>query len=107
MPEIVGDAPGGVFLRTLALLVNEAASALSDGIATVRDLDDAMQLGLNYPKGPLAWADELGVGFMVEVLQGLMDHYEEDRYRPVPLLCHLLAAGKRFYDLAGLPVQGA
>jgi len=96
--QIVGDAPGLVFARTLAMLINEAASAMTENIASAEDLDTAMKLGVNYPKGLLEWSDQLGAGLIVEILEGLCSHYEEDRYRPCPLLRHMQIAGKKFYE---------
>lgn len=98
-PEVVGDAPGGVFGRTVAMLINEAALAYSDGIASIDDIDKAMQLGVNYPKGLFEWADELGPDLVLDMLEGLYDHYLDDRYRPAPLLKHVVAAGLKFNEL--------
>lgn len=94
--EKVGDAPGLVFGRTLACLINETAHALTEGIASPEDIDVAMQLGVNYPKGLCAWADSIGLDLILEILGGLADHYDEDRYRPAPLLRHMHLAGRRF-----------
>ncbi len=98
-PEAVGDAPAGVFGRTVAMLINEAALAFSDGIASVEDIDNAMQLGVNYPKGLFEWADELGPELILDMLEGLYDHYLDDRYRPAPLVKHVVAAGLNFTEL--------
>jgi 3-hydroxybutyryl-CoA dehydrogenase len=98
-PEAVGDAPAGVFGRTVAMLINEAALALSEGIASAGDIDNAMQLGVNYPKGLFEWADDLGPDLVLDMLEGLYDHYLDDRYRPAPLLRHVVAAGIWFRDL--------
>lgn len=99
-PEAAGDAPGLVFGRTVACLINEAAIAYSEGIASADDMDAAMKLGVNYPKGLLAWADELGLEVVVDILEGLYDYYQEDRYRPSPLLRKMLLAGKQFHPPA-------
>lgn len=99
-PEVVGDSPGLIFGRTVACLINEASIALGEGIATIKDMDTGVQLGLNYPKGLFAWADELGLSLIVDILEGLYDHYQEDRYRPAPLLRQLLLAGKTFGELS-------
>lgn len=101
--EIAGDAPGLVFGRTIACLINEAAHALAEKIASPEDIDAAMQLGVNYPKGLFAWADELGLHLVLEILDGLADHYDEDRYRPAPLLRHMMLAKKKFF--AAPPAQ--
>lgn len=97
-PEIAGDGPGLIFARTLACLVNEAALALGEGIASAADIDRAMKLGVNYPKGLLAWGDELGPNFILRVLRGLYDHYQDERYRPAPLLKRIVAAERGFLD---------
>ena len=87
-----------VLLRVLVMLVNEAADALHLGIASRDDLDLAMTKGVNYPKGLLKWADDLGIGFCVETLDRLQAEYEEDRYRCSPKLRRMAREGKRFYD---------
>lgn len=98
-PEPVGDAPAGVFGRSLAMLINEAALAFSEGIGSMQDIDMAMQLGVNYPKGLFEWADEIGPDLILDMLEGLYDHYLDDRYRPAPLLRHVVAAGMKFEEL--------
>jgi 3-hydroxybutyryl-CoA dehydrogenase len=84
--ERVGDAPGLVLGRIVAQLVNEAAFALGEGVASAADIDAGMLLGLNYPRGPLEWADELGPTEILSILAGLHDDYLEERYRPAPAL---------------------
>jgi 3-hydroxybutyryl-CoA dehydrogenase len=70
-----------VFERILALLINEAADALQFQVCTKQDLETAMTLGVNYPKGLMAWAEEWGIANVVKVLDDLYDLYREDRYR--------------------------
>ena len=72
--------------RVLAMLINEAAEALNLRIASAMDLDLAMTKGVNYPKGLLAWGDELGAATVVARLDALRDVYGEERYRASPLL---------------------
>lgn len=72
--------------RIVAMLINEAADALFWGIASREDIDLAMTLGVNYPKGLLRWADEWGAAECVQILDSLYDEYGEDRYRCSPLL---------------------
>ena len=84
-PAWVPDLPGGAALRLIAALVNEAAFALAEGVASAGDIDRAMQLGANYPKGPLAWADELGLARVVRTLDALRDIHG-DAYVCAPLL---------------------
>lgn len=83
--------------RILAMLINEAADTLYLGIASRDDIDLAMTRGVNYPKGLLKWADELGVAKVVQELNTLRDFYEEDRYRISPLLKHYFVQKKTFY----------
>ena len=91
----VDDIAGLVVLRTVAMLANEAADAVTQGIASAADVDLAMQKGVNYPRGPLAWADALGIVFVRDVLQNLALHYGEDRYRLSPLIARRCASGGR------------
>jgi 3-hydroxybutyryl-CoA dehydrogenase len=79
--SLVGDAPGLVVMRTVAMLVNEAADAVHQGIASEPDVDAAMQKGVNYPAGPLAWGRRIGLARVLQVLQHLAQAYGEDRYR--------------------------
>ncbi|MBI3149340.1 MAG: 3-hydroxyacyl-CoA dehydrogenase [Betaproteobacteria bacterium] len=87
------DAPGLVVMRTVAMLANEAAELLQRGVASARDLDLAMQLGTNYPEGPLAWARRIGLAEVREVLANLATHYSEDRYRVAPWITRKLLGG--------------
>jgi len=89
----VADGPGLVRARVVCCLINEAASALLDGISSVNDIDLAMKLGTNYPLGPFEWADHLGLDFVLGVVEGLFNEWGEDRYRPSPLLRRMVAAG--------------
>lgn len=92
-PAWVPDLPGGAALRVIAALVNEAAFALAEGVAGAEDIDRAMQLGANYPRGPLAWADELGLDRIVRVLDALRDVHG-DAYVCAPLLRERLALNR-------------
>ncbi|QGZ43072.1 3-hydroxybutyryl-CoA dehydrogenase [Pseudoduganella flava] len=91
------DVAGLAVMRTVAMLANEAADAVHQGVCSARAVDTAMQKGVNYPKGPLAWADAIGVGHVVRVLDNLAATYGEDRYRVSPLLRRRHAAGKRLH----------
>jgi 3-hydroxybutyryl-CoA dehydrogenase len=91
----VADGPGLVRLRVLCCLINEAASALADGVASPANIDTAMKLGANHPRGPLEWADSLGLDVVLAVLRGMQADYGEDRYRPSPLLIRKALAGQR------------
>ena len=81
----VDDVAGLVVLRTVAMLANEAADAVMQGIATAADVDLAMRNGVNYPRGPLAWADAIGLERVQRVLRHLGAHYGSARYRVSPL----------------------
>jgi len=89
------DVAGLAVMRTVAMLANEAADAVSQGVATPGDLDVAMQKGVNYPRGPLDWADAVGVARVRDVLANLAATYGEDRYRIAPLIARRAAAGAR------------
>jgi len=86
LPNMDKEIGNKIFIRILVMLINEAAEALHLNIASSKDIDIAMQKGVNYPKGLLAWADELGLAFVFNHLQSLNDWYSEDRYRPSILL---------------------
>ena len=91
------DAPALAVMRTVAMLANEAADAVHQGVCNAADCDTGMQKGVNYPRGPLAWADAIGIDTVVGVLDNLCAHYGEDRYRVSPLLRRKLAAGGSFH----------
>jgi 3-hydroxybutyryl-CoA dehydrogenase len=87
----VQDAPGLVLGRILAQVVNECAFAVGEGVGSAEDVDAGMQLGMNYPQGPLAWADAIGLDHIVMILDGLREEYGEERYRAAPLLRRITA----------------
>ena len=99
IPQPTKDVEIGkaIVKRILFMLINEAADALYLKVATREDIDLAMTKGVNYPKGLLKWADELGVNLIVKELTGLKDFYEEDRYRVSPLLKQNFIMKKSFY----------
>jgi 3-hydroxybutyryl-CoA dehydrogenase len=84
--EWVGDAPGLVLERILAQIINEAAFALGEGVGTADDIDTGVTLGLNYPRGPIAWAQLLGWDRLRQTLDGIWQERREERYRPAPAL---------------------
>ncbi|MEO5588317.1 MAG: 3-hydroxyacyl-CoA dehydrogenase NAD-binding domain-containing protein [Gemmatimonadaceae bacterium] len=86
-----------VFRRILSMLINQAADALYLRIASAHDIDVAMTSGVNYPKGLLAWADELGIPETVKWLSALHEFYGEERYRPSPLLKTMAEDGFTFF----------
>lgn len=89
----VDDVAGLPVMRTVAMLANEAADAVVQGVASAYDIDIAMQKGVSYPRGPLAWADAIGTGHVRETLLNLGRHYGEDRYRVSPLITRRCASG--------------
>lgn len=86
-----------IFDRILVMLINEAAEALFLKVASAEDIDNAMTKGVNYPKGLLAWADELGIKWCVEKLDALYNEYHEDRYRCSPILRRMSKDKKTFF----------
>ena len=92
------DVAGLIVLRTVAMLANEASDAVAQGIASAADVDVAMQKGVNYPRGPLAWADALGLVLVRDTLTHLASHYGEDRYRLSPLLARRCASESRLVE---------
>ncbi len=93
----VGDVPGLMVMRTLAMLANEAADAVYQGVCSAKSADDAMRLGVNYPRGPLAWADQVGLAAICQVLKHLNAIYGEDRYRMSPLIQRQVFQGKNIH----------
>ena len=83
--------------RVLVMLINEAADALFLNVASKEDIDLAMTKGVNYPKGLLAWADEIGIQKCVDGLDDFYNEYLEDRYRCSPILRRMAKAGSTFY----------
>ena len=86
-----------IFDRVIVMLVNEAADTLFLNIASAKDIDNAMTKGVNYPKGLLVWADELGIEWCVNTLDDLYHEYHEDRYRCSPILRRMAREGGRFF----------
>ena len=86
-----------ILWRILSMLINEAADALFLNIASKEDIDLAMTKGVNYPKGLLSWADEIGLNNVLNQLQSLYDEYSEDRYRPSPLIKRMVKENKKFF----------
>lgn len=87
-----------IFDRILTMLINEACDAVFMNIASVEDVDLAMQNGVNYPKGLLKWGDEIDLKNVLDRMTALQVEYREDRYRPNPLLKKMVAEGKSFYE---------
>ena len=90
------DIPGLIVMRTVAMLANEASDAVNQGVCDAAAVDTAMRLGVNYPCGPLAWANSVGLAQLGTVLGHLAQTYGEDRYRTSPLIQHHVFAAKDF-----------
>lgn len=99
MPQPIEDEALGkqICNRVLMLLINEAIDAVFLNIASIEDVDLAMTTGVNYPKGLLKWADEIGLENVLSQLEALFAEYGDDRYRPNPLLRRMVRDGKTFY----------
>jgi len=100
---LVVDSAGMVFPRILCALANEACHALGDGVAAQDEIDTAMKLGTNYPAGPLEWADRIGYGEVFAVMSSMQKHFDEDRYRPAPLLAQRALAARSKSTRPGAP----
>jgi 3-hydroxybutyryl-CoA dehydrogenase len=85
-PQHLADAPGLVVARTVAMLINEAADAVQQGVCTAQGADTAMKLGVNYPAGPFEWLAAWGRREVIRVLEALDAEYRGERYRVSPWL---------------------
>lgn len=104
-PVEVNDYPGFISNRVLMPMINEAAYALMEGVATKEAIDTVMKLGMNHPMGPLQLADLIGLDVCLSIMEVLYTGYSDSKYRPCPLLRKMVAAGylgrktrKGFYD---------
>ncbi len=95
MEPLTGEA---VQARILATIVNEAASAVAEGVALPESVDTAMRLGTNYPSGPLEWGERIGLAHVVGTLDALHSAVPDGRYRVVPLLRSLAERGGSFFE---------
>jgi 3-hydroxybutyryl-CoA dehydrogenase len=95
--SVIDDVPGMLVMRTVCMLANEGADAVNQQVCEVDAVDIAMQNGVNYPQGPLAWADTLGLPLVLKVLDNLARTYGEDRYRASVLLRRKVFGGNTFY----------
>lgn len=85
-PQRLEDAPGLVVARTIAMLINEAADAVQQGVCTMQGADAAMKLGVNYPAGPFEWLRGWSVAGVIQVIEALDAAYRGERYRVSPWL---------------------
>ena len=92
-PVAVNDAPGFVSNRVLMPLINEAAFAVMEGVATPEAVDAVMKMGMNHPMGPLELADFIGLDVCVNILEVLQTGFGDHKYRACPLLRKYVAAG--------------
>ncbi|MBI4757999.1 MAG: 3-hydroxybutyryl-CoA dehydrogenase [Chloroflexi bacterium] len=104
-PVEVNDYPGFVSNRLLMPMINEAAYALMEGVATREAIDTVMKLGMNHPMGPLELADLIGLDTCLHIMEALQEGFADSKYRPCPLLRKMVAAGylgmktgKGFYE---------
>ena len=105
---LASDAPGFIVNRVLMPMINEACFALGEGVATMRDIDTACQLGLNHPMGPLMLADFIGLDTCLDICRVLHSGTGDPKFRPAPLLVKYVEAGwlgkkskRGFYDYSG------
>jgi len=90
----VTDSPGFVVNRILFPMINEAANAFAEGVASAEDIDTGMKLGANWPMGPLALADLVGLDTTKAIIESLERELADAKYRPSPVLGELVDAGK-------------
>jgi 3-hydroxybutyryl-CoA dehydrogenase len=104
-PVKVRNNPGFVVNRMLCPMINEAIFALSEGLASAAEIDEAMKLGANHPIGPLALGDLIGLDVELAIMQVIYEGFKDPKYRPAPLLIEMVEAGylgrktgKGFFD---------
>jgi 3-hydroxybutyryl-CoA dehydrogenase len=91
--SVSADYPGFIVNRILIPMINEAAFALFEGIATAEDIDKGMKLGTNQPMGPLTLADFIGLDTCLAIMNVLYEGFKDTKYRPCPLLVKMVEAG--------------
>jgi 3-hydroxybutyryl-CoA dehydrogenase len=94
----VAPSAVGVLPRIVCQVINECAFAHGEGVGSTQDIDAGMTLGMNYPRGPLVWADAIGLHHVLGVLEALWTEYREERYRAAPTLRRLVRAGRTGQD---------
>lgn len=93
VPVEVNDSYGFVSNRVLMPMINEAAFALYQSVATAEAIDQVMELGMNHPMGPLKLADMIGLDTCLSIMEVLYDGFNDPKYRPAPILKKYVAAG--------------
>ena len=96
--NLVLDVPGMLVMRSVCLLVNEAASAIAHQVCSAGDLDIAMKQGVNYPLGPVEWGESLDLHRVVTAVANMYEAYGDDRYRVTPLLARRALAHRKLSD---------
>jgi len=94
--RVVEDRVGLVTPRVVCMIINEACYTVQEGTATMQDVDLGMKLGTNYPRGPFAWANAIGVERVHTVLEALWDDTHDERYKICPLLKRQALKGQPF-----------
>ncbi|MEX2589508.1 MAG: 3-hydroxyacyl-CoA dehydrogenase family protein [Chitinophagales bacterium] len=93
----IEDRVGMVTPRVILMIINEACYTLQEGTAEIQDIDQAMKLGTNYPKGPFEWADEIGINDVYTTLKAIFEDTGDARYKICPLLKQKYLTQKQFY----------
>jgi 3-hydroxybutyryl-CoA dehydrogenase len=92
------DVAGLVVMRLIAMLVNEAADAIAYGTCSAEAIDVAMRYGVNYPRGPMEWSEQVGLRVFARTLANLREHYGEERYRTSALITRKGYTGAGFHE---------
>lgn len=90
---IINEAPGFIVTRIFAVLINEAFCTLQEGVATPAEIDEAMQLGVNLPAGPLRTADFMGIDLVLATMTTLYEEFGDPKYRPCPIIRNYVRSG--------------
>ena len=94
IPVLVNDFPGFVSNRILLPMLNEAMFCVMEGVAEPEAIDTVMKLGMSHPMGPLTLADFIGLDTCLAIMEVLHRDFNDDKYRPCPLLKEMVEQGK-------------